>query len=197
MPGFIVDWPRNQRMTPMPVYRVGPETPRLVHRAFVEEDANAFYALNGNREVMRLTGEEPLESVEQARAAIAGYPDFDTVGFGRWACVLKETGDVIGFCGLKHLPELDAVDVGYRFLPEYWGRGIATEACAASLQFGFDIIGLEEILALVLPQNRASLRVLEKGGMRPDGTVDYLGQMALRYVATRSQDRTTGRDRPR
>lgn len=62
-------------------------------------------------------------------------------------------------------------------------KGLATEACRASLEFGFATLGLERILGLVLPENAASIRVLEKVGMRPDGTVEYGGQRALRYVA--------------
>ena len=62
---------------------IGPETQRLEHRAFTVEDAEAFYALNGNAGVMRLTGEPVLRSVDAAREAIANYPDFDEVGYGR------------------------------------------------------------------------------------------------------------------
>ncbi len=168
-------------------YRIGPETNRLEHRALVVDDAKALFELNSHPDVMRFTGEPPLISVAAAEEAITGYTDFDTVGYGRWACVLKETGEVIGFCGLKYLPELDAVDVGYRFLPQYWGQGLATEACAASLEFGFSVLGLEEIIGLVLPGNPASIRVLEKVGMRADGQIDYDGILALRY-AIRRQD---------
>ena len=101
-------------------HRIGPETDRLQHRAFTVDDAEAFFAINSHPIVMRYTGEPILESLSAAGAAIAAYPDFETVGFGRWACVLKATRTVIGFCGLKYLPDLEVVDVGYRFLPRYW-----------------------------------------------------------------------------
>ncbi len=169
----------------MQCYRTGPETERVAHRAFTVDDCEAFYRLNSHPEVMRYTGEPAIGSVEEARDAIARYPDFDTVGYGRWACVLKETGAVIGFCGLKYLPELDEVDVGFRFFPEYWGKGIGTETCAASLSFGFEVLGLERILGLVLPENGASIRVLEKCGMRRNGEVVFEGDRALRYDALR------------
>lgn len=168
----------------MQAYRTGPETPRLLHRVMTTDDAESFFALNSHPDVMRYTGEPPLRSLDEARDAIASYPDFDTVGYGRWACVLKETDAMIGFCGLKRLDDLGEVDVGFRFLPEYWGRGLATEACSASLVFGFKTIGLARIIALVLPENGASVRVLEKVGMRPDGEVEYDGDRALRYVRT-------------
>ena len=105
-------------------------------------------------------------SVEEARDALARYPDFDTVGYGRGSCVLKEEQRVIGLCGVKYLDDLDAVDVGYRLLPEYWGRGLATEACLASVEFGFDVLKLGRIIGLVLADNAASICVLEKVGMQ-------------------------------
>ncbi|HPF37166.1 MAG TPA: GNAT family N-acetyltransferase [Phycisphaerae bacterium] len=169
----------------MESYRTGPETTRLILRAMTIDDAAAFYALNSHPDVMRLTGEPPLASVEAAREAIATYPDFDTVGYGRWGCVLKETGAMIGFCGLKYLADLEEVDLGYRLLPEYWGRGLATEASLASVAFGFDTLKLTRIIGLVLPENIGSIRVLEKVGMREAGEVAYDGQRALRYVVER------------
>ncbi|MCA9054180.1 MAG: GNAT family N-acetyltransferase [Planctomycetaceae bacterium] len=165
--------------------RLGPETERLRHRAFEIDDADALYALNSDPRVMRYTSEPLLPSLDAARTGIANYPDFDVVGYGRWACILKETQAVIGFCGLKYLPELDAVDVGYRLLPTYWGRGLATEACRASLSFGFETLGLKEILGLVLPENIASIRVLEKSGLKFDGETMFDGTTVLRYVSRR------------
>lgn len=166
-------------------YRTGPETERLEHRPFTGDDAETVFALNGNPEVMRFTGETLCPSIDAARELIENYPDFDTVGYGRWACVLKETQRVIGFCGLKYLADLGTTDVGYRFLPEYWGQGLATEACIASLDFGFQTIGLDEIIGLVLPENAASIRVLEKAGMQRDGEVIEDGLRALRYIKRR------------
>jgi RimJ/RimL family protein N-acetyltransferase len=99
--------------------------------------------------------------------------------------VLKETGAVIGFSGLKYLPELDEVDVGFRFLPEYWGKGIATETCTACIAFGFDVLNLERILGLVLEENTASIRVLEKCGLTPDGEIMFEDECALKYEILR------------
>ena len=153
----------------------------MVLRAMTADDAEAVFALNANPDVMRYTGEPLLESLESAADAIANYPDFDTVGYGRWACILKEEQRMIGFCGLKYLSDLDAVDLGYRLLPEYWGRGLATEGCRASVSFGFDVIGLQQIIGLVLPENAASIRVLEKVGMQCDGEFDYDGHRVVQY----------------
>jgi len=149
-------------------------------------DCEAFYRLNSHPEVMRFTGEPPLNSLEDARQAIADYPDFETVGYGRWACVLKDTRAIIGFCGLKYLPDLNEVDVGFRFLPEYWGQGIATETCTACIAFGFDVLNLNRIMGLVLTENEASIRVLEKCGLTKHGEIMYDGERALKYEILRS-----------
>lgn len=166
-------------------YRIGPTTRRLCNRALTPDDAEAFFALNSHPEVMRYTGEQPLQSLAQAREAITAYPDFDTVGYGRWGCFLRECGTLVGFCGLKYLTELDEVDVGFRFLPEYWGRGLATEACTASIAFGFETIQLPRIIGLVLAENTASIRVLKKVGMCWQNTITYDGLTAELYVRMR------------
>ena len=99
--------------------------------------------------------------------------------------MLKSTDTFIGFCGLKHLKELDMVDVGFRLLPRYWSQGLATEACKASLAFGFDVLALPRIVALVLTENAASIRVLEKCGMTQHGTIVYEGHTALLFESRR------------
>ena len=165
----------------MKSYRAGPETDRLILRAITGDDAEAFYQLNSHPEVMRYTHDTLMPSAKDAREAIESHPDFDTVGYGRWGCVLKGEETIIGFCGLKYLEDLNAVDLGYRFLPEYWGKGLATEACLASVQFGFDVLNLKQIIGLVIPENLASIRVLEKVGMTGKGPVSYDGLNPLRF----------------
>ncbi len=173
----------------MQPHLVGPSTTRLDHRALTADDAESFYALNSHPDVMRYTGEPPIQSLEQAQQAIADYPDFKTIGYGRWGCFYKPTGELIGFCGLKYLPELDEVDIGFRYLPAYWGRGLATEAALACIDFGFDTLRLERIIGLVLEQNVASIRVLEKIGMQQNGRTLCEVLDALRFEISRT-DRT-------
>ncbi len=169
----------------MQIYTTGPETPRLKLRALTEEDAEDVFALNSHPDVMKYTGEPPFRSLEDAVERIRTYPDFEERGFGRWGCLHKADQRVIGFCGLKYLSELDAVDLGYRLLPQYWGQGLATEAALATVAFGFDVLKLSEIIGLVMPGNVASIRVLEKVGMQPQGEILYDGDMALKYAVGR------------
>jgi ribosomal-protein-alanine N-acetyltransferase len=163
------------------------ETERLLLREFVEDDAEAFHAFNSDPEVMRHTGEAPWESVAQARQMIRNYPDYRRHGYGRWAVVFKPDDRVVGFNGLKYLDDLDEVDLGYRFLPEYWGRGIATESSLAVVRHGFETLELARIIGLVLPENPGSIRVLEKVGMRYDAMVEHFGDQVQRWVLERPE----------
>ncbi len=144
------------------------ETERLWLREYREDDAAAFLQLNSNPEVLRFTGDQPITSLDEAVAVLRAHPiaDYQKHGFGRWACILKSSGQHIGFAGLKLLPELGEVEVGYRFLPEYWGQGLASEAAIAAVTYGFEQVRLTRIIGLVMPDNHASVRVLEKAGLR-------------------------------
>ena len=160
------------------------ETDRLLLREFVEDDAESFFKLNTDPEVMRFVPDKPLLNVEQARQTLIDHPiaDYRRYGFGRGACILKSTGEQIGFAGLKYLDELGEIDVAYRLLPAHWGQGLATEVALASVRYGFAALGLKRIIGLVMPKNIASVRVLEKTGLRYSGTVTLWGHTFSRYV---------------
>ena len=162
------------------------ETDRLVLREYVEEDAEAFFKLNTDPKVLRFVPDKPLLNVEQARQILLDHPiaDYRKYGFGRGACILKRTGEQIGFAGLKYLEELGEVDVAYRLLPAHWGLGLATEAARASVHFGFTHLGLKRIIGLIMPENIASLRVLEKTGLCYVETVTFWGHQFSKYVIT-------------
>jgi RimJ/RimL family protein N-acetyltransferase len=160
------------------------ETSRLLLREFREDDAEVYWRLGNDARIIQYTHDPPLVDVEAALQLMRSHPlaDYQRHGFGRWACVLKETGAVIGFAGLKHLPNLGEVDLGYRFLPEYWGRGLATEASRAAIGYGFQVLQLDHIIGLVHPMNIASVRVLEKAGMRKVDTIDYFDDKVSKYI---------------
>ena len=160
------------------------ETDRLLLKEYVEDDAESFFKLNTYPEVVRFVPDKPLLNVEQARQTLIDHPiaDYRRYGFGRGACILKSTGEQIGFAGLKYLDELGEVDVAYRLLPAHWGQGLATEVALASVRYGFAALGLKRIIGLVMPKNIASVRVLEKTGLRYSGTVTLWGHTFSRYV---------------
>lgn len=144
------------------------ETPRLQLRRFQISDTEAVYQYGSNLEVNKYTGEPPLKSLAEARNIITNvnFQDYKKYGYGRWAVVYKEDNLVIGFAGLKYLPEFDETDIGYRFLPEYWGKGIATEASLPIIKYGFERLELNRIIGIADPENFASCKVLEKIGMK-------------------------------
>lgn len=156
------------------------QTERLLIREHAPEDALALHRLNTDPEVMRYTHEEPSPGVEAMRQAILDYPDYKRYGYGRWT--VEYEAQVIGFAGPKYLEELGETDVGYRLLPNFWGRGLATEAVQAIAEHCFRRIRLPRLIGLVLPDNIASIRVLEKCGFLFERAIDYDGVIARKYV---------------
>lgn len=162
------------------------QTDRLLLREFDERDAAAFFILGSDPAIIRYTGDPSggLQSVEQAAEVLRSHAiaDYRDHGFGRWACVDRQTGAVIGSAGLKKLTDLGEVDLGFRFLPARWGAGLATDVGRAVLDYGFETLGLRRIIALVDPLNTASIRVLEKLNLRVDHTFEYRGDVVIQYV---------------
>lgn len=141
------------------------ETERLILREFDLADAECFYQLNLDEEVLKFTGDVPFKSIEDSESFIRNYSHYAEHGYGRWTVVLKATHNPVGWCGLKYHAE-GYVDIGYRFFKEYWGRGFATEAAQASLNFGKHYLKLPlPIYGRVSRENLASIRVLEKIGL--------------------------------
>jgi RimJ/RimL family protein N-acetyltransferase len=160
------------------------ETERLLLREFTLDDAESFLLLCSHPEVARYTGDNGMTTVDEARAALTAGPlaDYCQHGFGRWACVLKSSGNVIGFAGLKYLDDLREVDIGYRFLPAHWGVGLASESARTALADGFERFHLRRVIGLVLPENIASVHVLEKLGLRFSTTIQYRSFHVAKYV---------------
>lgn len=96
-------------------------------REITLNDKEELFKLHSDPAVQYYTGEPVAESIEEIEKAILGrINDYEKYGFGRWATVLKSGMQFVGWAGLAYLPEFDEIDLGYRFLPEYWGLGIAT-----------------------------------------------------------------------
>ncbi len=141
-------------------------TKRLLLRTFAESDVPYFYRLNADPKVMQYTGDVPFKSLKEARQFIKNYRAYTQHGYGRWTVILKENQEYLGWCGLKYSPEKKETDIGFRFLQQHWNRGYATEAAQACLRYGFQDLGLTKIVGRAMSDNHASIRVLEKIGMR-------------------------------
>jgi RimJ/RimL family protein N-acetyltransferase len=160
------------------------ETLRLRLREMTEADALHLLALNENPKVLRyIVGESPLRSVDEALAVLRErvFPQH-AIGLGRWACIEKESGAYVGWCGLKYLAEEGEYDLGYRFFERYWGRGYATEAARAVAHHARPVLTGERVVAKAMVDNLASRRVLEKIGMAYEGDVEEEGCRLAVYV---------------
>jgi RimJ/RimL family protein N-acetyltransferase len=144
------------------------ETRNLILRPFTLEDAEAYLPLISLPEIIRYTGDVPASSVDEAREVLRTRPlsDYAVHGYGRMAVIEKASGRLVGFSGLKYLDDLGEVDVGYRFLPDCWGRGYATESARVLMEQGVREHGIRRMVGMVHPGNPASARVLEKLGLR-------------------------------
>ena len=149
------------------------ETPRLVLREFTHEDDAFVLRLLNEHSWLRFIGDRGVRTLPDARRYLDDGPrrSYARNGFGLW-CVVPKGGDApVGMCGLIRRDTLPDVDVGFAFLPEAWGRGYARESAAAVLDHARDVLGLRRVLAITDPENAASIRVLERVGMRREGTV--------------------------
>jgi RimJ/RimL family protein N-acetyltransferase len=158
------------------------ETERLKLRLFTHDDLQVMHLLNTDPDVIRYA-DDPARDLEETRRRLEDGPlsDYVKYGYGRFAVELKETAQVIGFCGIKYLPEIDLPEVGYRYLKEYWGGGIGTEAARACVGFARDDLKIKKLIALIIPENIASIRVAEKLGMHKGPLIHIYGVDALQY----------------
>jgi RimJ/RimL family protein N-acetyltransferase len=148
------------------------ETERLILRELQANDAKAFFEMDSNSLVHKYLGNEPIKTREHIHEVIANIQQqYLDNGIGRWAIIEKSSGNFIGWSGVKFRRDeenkhINFYDVGYRLMPEYWGRGYATESCKVALEYGFLILNAKEIIGTANEQNKASLRVLEKCGLK-------------------------------
>lgn len=142
------------------------ETERLLLRPLNIEDADFIIELLNDPSFIKNIGDRNVHSVEDAHGYILKGPaaSYEKNGFGLCLVTLKETGESLGMCGLIKRDALEDVDLGYAYLPRYWSRGYAVEAAKATLDFGWNVIGLKRIVAITDPANTSSNRVLEKLG---------------------------------
>jgi [ribosomal protein S5]-alanine N-acetyltransferase len=155
------------------------ETARLIVRDWIpDEDSEQAFEIYGDPEVMRFIGNgETVDSIESLRQRLQQVCDRYTQlnnGTGYWAIVEKETGKIAGSVILKQLPDNEGqptsdYEVGWHLRRDSWGKGYATEAGRAAVKYGFNILKLPTIYAVVKPANQASIRVTQRLGMTPMG----------------------------
>ena len=143
------------------------QTRRLSLREFVPEDIDALSNILSDAETMRFY---PM-SFDQAAVVdwiARNRTRYASDGFGLWAMILNDTGELIGDCGLvrQTVDGEDEIEIGYHVRRDLWGQGYATEAARACRDYGFATLGVDRLISLIRPENMASRRVAEKNGMK-------------------------------
>ena len=158
------------------------ETARLRLRGFSPEDLDALCQVFGDPEVMKyISGGKPRTREATREGLLRSIKGWGKCGFGLWAVVEKAGDRMIGYCGLIYLEDTPEIEVAYGLAKSAWGKGLATEAARASLEFGFEELKLERIVAVVNPLNLASRRVLERLGMKYTKNVRHYGEDLMYY----------------
>lgn len=170
------------------------DTERLVLRPWRVADRAPFAQLNADPRVMEHFP-KPLSRAESDAFADRIEAQFAEDGHGLFALERKDSGVFIGFTGLAvprfEAPFMPAIEIGWRLAFEHWGTGLATEAASRVLRFGFERLGLEEIISMTVPANQRSRRVMEKLHMSHDPKDDFdhpalpLGHLLRRHVLYR------------
>jgi ribosomal-protein-alanine N-acetyltransferase len=160
------------------------ETERLQMRKFTLDDVEDVFEFSTCLDVTRYTGDAgTVQSKQDAENLIktVWLAEYEKYGYARYALIHKGDQKLIGFCGIKFEVELGLPDIGYRMMPAYWGKGLATEAVRAVLEYAHDVLGLEKIIGEVVDQNLASSKVLLKMGFRHVDTYEKDGFTINRY----------------
>lgn len=159
------------------------ETERLIIRPFCHDDIAPLAKISADPDVMRYIG-GGVQSYEAIEKRVAHYIKcYETKHYSLFAVIEKESDTFIGFCGLidQQVDGKNYVELGYRFAKSHWNKNLATEAASKVKEFSFDTLKLNEIISIIQPKNRASIRVAEKIGMKPKAKTIFHGIEVILY----------------
>jgi len=161
------------------------QTPRLVLRSFREEDVDAMAQLFANSNFMRFSLGVFIEP-KQTIAFIEKVMGWDRAGIpSQFAVIPRGENAIVGYCGFYHHAEVpEEIEIGYRLHPDYWNRGLITEAARAVRDHGFRDRKLSRVISLIHPENIPSRRVAEKNGMAIEKQITFRGFPTLLYAMT-------------
>ena len=164
------------------------ETDRLLLRPLTADDLPTLIRFRADDEVSRYIGGAKMQAPEMVERRLGFYLEcHERYGYGMSAIIRKSDGEMVGWGGLQPLEDSGQTEVGYGFAKEFWGQGYATETAAACLRYGFEQAGLPRIVAVAIPDNTASRRVMEKIGMRFERMAHHYGTTCVFYAITRAE----------
>jgi RimJ/RimL family protein N-acetyltransferase len=164
------------------------ETERLIIRKFTHGDVDRLIELRSDDEVAWGLGGARVQTREFNESRLQFALDcYEKYGFGMCAMIWKETGDFFGWSGLQPLEDTGEIEVGYGMAKEYWRRGIGYECAMAWLDYGFNSAGLNRIVAVALPENKGSFRIMEKCGMKYEKNEIHYGSELVFYAVSKEE----------
>lgn len=163
------------------------ETERLATRKLTEHDLPWLIEMRSPEPVNRYLGGTWMQNPEKLAERIKFYIECYEQGLGQCATVLKATGEWMGTSGLQPLEETGEIEVGYNFAEKFWRQGYGTEICMGWLRYGFENCGLERIVAVAVPENAGSWRIMEKCGMTYEKTEPHYGIDCVFYAIAREE----------
>jgi ribosomal-protein-alanine N-acetyltransferase len=163
------------------------QTPRLILRPFREGDIDRLAELMANPDFMRFSLGPYTR--ERTQGVLDKFLSWEKAGLpSPFAVVLRGNTEVLGYCGFLHHPEMpEEVEIGYRLHPDYWNRGLITEASQAVRDHGFRDWKLPRVISLIHPENIPSRRVAEKNGMKVEKEITFRGFPTLVFAITWEQ----------
>ncbi len=141
------------------------ETKRLILRPMLETDLDALLLIFTDVKVMVAFNHPPFTREQMQGWLQRNLNHQNEFGYGLFSIILKETGELIGDCGLEQMEDQGAAELGYDFRRDFWNQGYATEAALAVRDYAFDVLKLPQLISLIRVGNLASKRVAEKVGM--------------------------------
>jgi ribosomal-protein-alanine N-acetyltransferase len=162
-------------------------TERLYLRKLRTDDTDCFYEIMKKEEVVKWLGNSRGKTRDETKALIEKYAEqWKEKGYGVWGVLDRQTGELLGDCGLNVIKETGEVEILYAFDPKYWGHGYAMEASIAALRHAFLKIKLDRIIVLAKPDNARSKNVIGKLGFKYIGIKSYFDMELLCYEMLRT-----------
>ena len=155
----------------------------FIMRPIQASDLDTLATIWSDREVTRFLPSRgvPIPRKNAEKSLQSFIEHWQQRGYGIWAIVEDDSSQMVGYCGLRYLDELDEVEVLYGLAKAYWGRGIVTQAAKAAVLYSFNVANLDKLIAMALPDNLASRRVIEKAGLRYEKQIHIFNLDALYY----------------
>ncbi|HEX8141920.1 MAG TPA: GNAT family N-acetyltransferase [Pyrinomonadaceae bacterium] len=168
------------------------ETSRLRLRMFTPADLDQLLLITSDPEVMKYLGMGGARTREKTKNTIdAILRHWEQHGFGIWAVEHKADRSLIGWCGLQMLEKTPEVEIAYLLAHAYWNQGLATEAARAAIEYGFNRLQLERIVAIARPENVGSYRVMEKIGMKYEKDAHFYNVDVVYYAIERAAQKAS------